>query len=261
MPAGKVRCERCACDLRMTQVKQAARHIAARPRVRRVRAVLGRPSTRRNLRDEEHLRLLFAFALSESANCIDVGANVGGILGQIVAAAPRGRHIAYEPLPELCADLLRRFPTVDVRQVAASDRRGTASFQHVRSRPAYSGLRRRDYPGHEDIQEIQVAVEDIDSSLPDGYVPSLIKIDVEGGERQVIEGAIETIVRHRPMVVFEHGKASAQHYGAKPGEVFDLLAGRADLRIFDLDGTGPYDRRGFEAVFSRGTHFNFVAHD
>lgn len=245
----------------MTQLKQAARNIASRPKVRRVRAVLGRPSTRRNLRDEEHLRLLFAFALSESANCIDVGANVGGILKQIVAAAPRGRHIAYEPLPELCADLRRRFPTVDVRQAAASDRRGTASFQHVRSRPAYSGLRRRDYPGDEDIQEIQVAVEDIDSSLPDGYVPSLIKIDVEGGERQVIEGAIETIVRHRPIVVFEHGKPSARHYDTEPGEVFDLLAGRAGLRIFDLDGTGPYARQGFGAVVDRGMHFNFVAHD
>lgn len=226
-----------------------------------MRAVLGRASTRRNLRDEEHLRLLLRFALSERANCIDVGANVGHILAQMVAAAPRGRHIAYEPLPELCGDLRRRFPSVDVRQVAASDRRGRASFQHVRSRPAYSGLRRRDYPGNEEIHEIEVDIEDIDSSLPDGYIPSLIKIDVEGGERQVLEGAIKTIARHRPIVVFEHGKAGARYYDTDPGEVFDLLAGRANLRVFDLDGTGPYDRRGFEAVCDRGTHFNFVARD
>lgn len=242
----------------MTQLKQTARHIVTRPRVRRARALLGRPSTRRNLRDEAHLRLLLAFSLSESANCIDVGANIGGILKQIVAAAPHGRHIAYEPLPDLSANLRRRFPDVDVRQLAASNHRGTASFQHVRSRPGYSGLRRRDYPGQEEVEEIQVAVEDIDSSLPEGYVPALIKIDVEGGERHVIEGAIKTIERHRPIVVFEYGKASARNYDTAPGDVFDLLAGRAGLRILDLDGA-RYDRCGFERVVEQGTRFNFVA--
>lgn len=242
----------------MAQFTQTARRLAARSRVRRTRAILGRPATRRNLRDEENLRLLLTFTLSQNANCIDVGANVGRILGQIVAAAPGGRHIAYEPLPDLYADLQRRFPDVDVRRVAASDRRGKASFQHVRSRPAYSGLRRRDYPGNEDIEEIEVVVEDIDSSLPDGYIPMLIKIDVEGGERQVIEGAIETIVRHRPIVVFEHGKSSARHYNTAPGDIFDLLVGQAGLRLFDLDGV-RYDRWGFERVVEQGTRFNFVA--
>ena len=46
---------------------------------------------------------------------------------------------------------------------------------------------------------------------------------------------------HRPVVAFEHG-VGARHYGHEPGEIHELLTERAGLRIFDIDGGGPYDR-------------------
>ena len=175
-----------------------------------------------------------------------MGANVGEILEEIVRVAPLGRHIAYEPLPDHAADLARRFPGVDIREAALSSSEGQVSFHHVRSRPAMSGLRKRDYPGDEQIEMITVRTERLDAALPDDYVPSLIKIDVEGAEQQVMEGAIETIKRHQPIVAFEHGRGAASHYGTGPSQIFELLCGEAGLRIFDLDGAGPYsaDRPG-----------------
>ncbi len=76
----------------------------------------------------------------------------------------------------------------------------------------------------------------------------MIKIDVEGAEREVLEGAIETIVRYKPTVVFEHGKGAAPHYATGPRDVYALLCAQAGLRIFDLDGQGPFDLAEFERI-------------
>ena len=51
-----------------------------------------------------------ALTLAEDACCVDVGANVGAVLRHMVEFAPRGRHVAFEPLPELAALLAARVP-------------------------------------------------------------------------------------------------------------------------------------------------------
>jgi FkbM family methyltransferase len=217
-------------------------------------------SMARDKQDMEHLRLLLAFTLSADSNCIDVGAHAGDVLREIVKCAPNGHHIAYEPLPQLNEQLVRDFPQVDVRLAALSNKAGETGFTHVKSNPGYSGFKQRTYPGEEDLELVTVRAELLDSSLPEGYVPSLIKIDVEGGEQQVIEGAIRTITAHKPIVVFEHGRGAAEHYGTGPTDIFNLLSDRAGLRIFDLDGNGPYSLEQFSTSFECGKRWNYVAH-
>ncbi|HEX5147111.1 MAG TPA: FkbM family methyltransferase [Conexibacter sp.] len=232
------------------------------------RALLGRvrearssfdPAQRRVLRDEHAMRVVLATALRRDGNAIDVGANQGDTLEMILAVAPDGRHIAYEPIPHLAAQLTGRYPQVDVRNAACSDEAGSAEFTHVLNAPAMSGLRQReDLPAHAgEVERFSVQLDKLDDALPDGYVPSLVKIDVEGAELLVLRGAVETLARHRPYVIFEHGIGGADLYGSKPGEVFDLLT-EAKLRIFDLEGDGPYSRDAFEAVFAEPI-WNFLA--
>lgn len=43
-----------------------------------------------------------AATLTPTSNYVDVGANIGDMLVHALAYAPEGRHIAVEPLPELC---------------------------------------------------------------------------------------------------------------------------------------------------------------
>ena len=230
------------------------------PQARRFQRTFGSASKRRDLRDNEHLGLLLSFALDRNSNCVDVGASKGDVLVDIVRVAPLGRHIAYEPLPDHAAELRERFPQVDVRQAALSNHRGEESFHYVKSRPGMSGLRARRQSGGEEVETLTVQLEKLDSALPAGYAPSLIKVDVEGAEQEVIEGAMETIRAHRPIIVFEHGQGGAPFYGTTPEDLFRLLCDDAGLRIFDLDGGGPYDLSGFEDAYERGTFWNFVAH-
>lgn len=227
-------------------------------RVREARSAFD-PAARRMLRDEHAMRVVLATALRRDSSAIDVGANQGDTLEMILAVAREGRHIAYEPIPGLAQQLTARYAHVDVRNAACSDEAGSAEFTHVVNAPAMSGLRQReDLPDHaQEVERFTVQLDKLDDALPDGFVPSLIKIDVEGAELLVMRGAAETLARHRPFVIFEHGIGGADLYGSKPGEVWDLLDG-AGLRIFDLEGDGPYTRDGFEAVFDQPI-WNFLA--
>jgi FkbM family methyltransferase len=224
--------------------------------LKRLRAI-GSPGLRRDQRDHAALRLLFAVVLRPDAHVVDVGANHGAVLAELLRLTPHGRWLAFEPIPDLHGELVAAFPEVDVRAVALSDAAGEASFQHVVSADGYSGLRRRTYPGKVDVREITVQTARLDDELPEDFAPDLIKIDVEGGELGVLRGAQRTLATHRPVVVFEHGQGAAEHYGTTSGAVWDVLDD-AGLRVFDFAGVGPYTRAQFEAAFTEPI-WNWIA--
>ena len=60
---------------------------------------------------------------------------------------------------------------------------------------------------HLDIpsKPITVRTERLDDNLPDGWLPDFVKIDVEGAERLVFEGAMRTFRLVKPTIAFEHG--------------------------------------------------------
>ncbi len=236
-----------------------ARRLGLEGGLRRLQRAFEPAPVRRNRRDDENLRVVMAAVLERDSCCIDVGANVGTVLANMVAIAPDGRHIAYEPLPDLSESLARRFPQVDVRAAALSDHAGEATFTRDRGAPSQSGFRATGGSIGR-TEQFTVPVERLDDTLPEAFVPALIKIDVEGAEEQVLRGALETIRRHRPVVVLEHGNRAAE-YGTRPDDVYELLCGAAGLRIFDMDGDGPLTLERFRALASppAATRWNFFA--
>jgi FkbM family methyltransferase len=212
-------------------------------------------TARREARDNDHMRVVMAACLARDSNCIDIGAHSGGILREILRCAPLGRHIAYEPLPHLAAELAREFPEVQVRAAALSDHEGQADFVYDRSEPMRSTLDPHAFTDHEHSTTIEVPIEKLDTTIEPGYTPTLIKIDVEGSEARVLAGAVETLRRSQPIVVFEHGGGGT----SSPAEVYSILVERAGLRIYDLDGVGPYSLEGFEATYPLPTMWNWIA--
>jgi FkbM family methyltransferase len=203
--------------------------------------------------------LLLESVLKEDSNCVDVGAYRGRVLAEIVRLAPHGKHIAYEPLPHIHKYLVDRFPSVDIRLAALGNETGERSFTYVKNETGRSGFREISYHKQPQIEKLTVRTGTLDSSLPDGYVPTLIKIDVEGAERLVLEGAIKTISKYKPIIVFEYGKGGAVHYGTQPRHIYELLHDEAGLRIFDLDGNGPYTLRQFEESYAQDDRWDYVA--
>lgn len=220
-------------------------------RLRPVLQLMRSSGYRRNRRDDEQFRLLCAAVLRADSSCIDIGANEGALLSDMVEVAPYGRHIAYEPLPVLAARLRERFPSVDVREAGVSNTSGRQPFTHVRNDPALSGIGPRDW--HSDAEVMEIDVETIDTGLPDGFEPALIKIDVEGMEAFLLDGARQTLARSRPVIAFEHAKAEASR------EIYDLLCGELSYRLFDMDGRGPLTWDDFRRDVENDARWNFVA--
>ncbi len=227
--------------------------------LRRVRRRFLPAHIRADIRDTQLLVALLEEMLEPDSDCLDVGAHAGSVLREMVRLAPRGRHVAWEPLPAFAARLREQFPGVEVREAALGDRAGTRSFAHVIEDPGWSGFVARPTPSPSPVEELTVEVERLDDVLPDGVCPAFMKIDMEGAEEEMLRGAVETLRRHRPVVAFEHGRGSADHYGTTPGGIHDLLCGELGYEIAGLDGDGPYGRDRFEEIFASGERVNFAA--
>lgn len=209
---------------------------------------------RRNVLDDEHLDLAIAFSLPVDAVCVDVGANVGTVLETLVRLAPEGRHFAFEPLPELAADLRRRFPGVEVRDAALAAESGTAAFHRAVDAHSRSSLRADVLAGRQ-TSSFDVAIEVLDDVIPSDVKVDFLKIDVEGAQLDVLRGASRILGRDQPTVVLEHGGPSPEDQA-----VFESLT-QAGLRVFDMDGGGPYSFEEFRSELSaKSRRWNWLAH-
>jgi FkbM family methyltransferase len=212
---------------------------------------------RKNSRDDEALRRLIG-SLPDDANCVDVGANLGHILAAMVKSCPQGQHVAFEPVPQLAQDLRRRFPKVDVQSKGVADVPGRTAFTVVPDKPSRSGISATlDLTVDAAVQEIEIEVTTLDAALPAHYRPALVKVDVEGGELDVLLGARRVLGECRPVLALEH------QYGRRPEpertlRIHELLT-ELDYELRTLVGES-LDRQRFADVVAAGTEWNFLAY-
>lgn len=204
---------------------------------------------------------------SSNTNCIDVGAHKGEVLDTILKAAPGGTHYAFEPIPQMYKGLVGKYETnshCKIFDIALSDKKGSSTFNFVVSNPSYSGLVKRKYDReNEEDTTIEVKTDLLDNVLPADYTPGLIKIDVEGGELLVMKGAVNTLKKHKPIVIFEHGLGASDFYGSTPGHVFTLLEG-CGMKVSTLKGwlnNKPHlNLETFENLYKTNKEYYFIAH-
>jgi FkbM family methyltransferase len=219
---------------------------------------------KRSRSDDDNLKLLLAFGLRRDSNCLDVGANEGLFLRDFRRLAPSGHHIAYEPIPHLATDLAREYPEMDIRQRALADQEGERTFVHVLDpkMEGYSGFTDnwvlRDVLREVPTEPITVATERLDDHLPDNWLPQFVKIDVEGAEHLVIEGARRTFSLAKPTIAFEHGWNQYEDRD-RSESVHQLICEDLGLRLFDMDGNGPLGLSEF--IDGLRTRWNWVAHE
>ena len=214
---------------------------------------------------DKQTRKVMARVLKKDSNCLDVGANEGMFVREMLKFAPEGEHMAFEPIPELAAKVEARYPQVEVHNCALSDVSGWSTFQLVTNNPGYSGLRRRHYEfGEPIIKEITVRTRTLDELYPLERPLRFVKIDVEGAEYLVLRGGMRTLERHRPYIVFEHGRGAATFYDVRPEQLYDLLRKELDMEISVmadwLEDGAPLTRDEFIDQFVNNINYYFLAH-
>ena len=203
--------------------------------------------------------------LGPTANCIDVGCHEGEFLDLFLKYAPKGTHFAFEPLPDYYENLIKNYSKkCQVFPQALSDKKGESTFNYVISNPAYSGLQKRNYdkPNEKDTS-ITVQTDLLDHILPETTKIDLIKIDVEGGEYQVLKGAINTLKNNQPVVIFEHGLGAADVYGTTPEMIYELLVEECGLEIATMKNwlkrKPSFSKETFCQHFYQNLDYYFIA--
>ena len=134
---------------------------------------------------------------------VDVGAHIGSVIAEVRAHRPAVKITAFEPMCEKAAHLRRKFKDVDVIACALADTEGERKFYICPCETGYSSLARSD----KTTNMISVPVRRLDT-LVDGA--DTIKIDVEGAELGVLQGAER--LTSRPLFMFESGPQDVLGY-------------------------------------------------
>lgn len=179
---------------------------------------LRHPELSEMFEEDRFIDLVIRATLRPGSNCIDAGCHLGSVLSRFLKFAPFGRHLAIEPVPTKYELLRRKFPTVDLRCVALSDKAGTAMFEEDIKRPGFSRL--SDSP-RKNSRSYSVETVTLDSIVTHPF--HFIKMDIEGGELNALRGATK-ILAQMPPILFECGSEHdmlAQKVDR--GDIFNLL--------------------------------------
>jgi FkbM family methyltransferase len=209
---------------------------------------------------------IFDKVLKPDSNCFDIGCHKGEILEEILKRSPEGKHMAFEPIPFFAKQLKEKFQSqnVEIFEVALSNSNGETTFNYVVDAPAYSGIKQRDYKIKEPkIEKLKVKLEMLDHILPKNYKVDFIKIDVEGGEFDVLKGAEKTLKKSSPIVIFEFGLGASDHYNVQPTDFFGYLNSTCNYEIYLLDAflksKSALSKEQFVETYKANSEYYFIS--
>jgi FkbM family methyltransferase len=180
--------------------------------------------------------------LQPGAVFYDIGANVGFF--SIIAAKKignKGQVYAFEPVPENVTTIqrnveLNRFTNVTVVDKAVSSSSGQAELllaHHIGGAVLATAAMPPDMKGTMFVETVT-----IDNSLDSIHLkpPTVVKIDVEGAEIDVLRGMMQTIQKFKPVIFYEVDDSDRSIFERKSQELAQFMAS-LDYRIIDLENS------------------------
>ena len=190
--------------------------------------------------DLSHVRAL----VRPSAWIVDIGANVGTFSRTFCGwVSGGGRVLAFEPEAKNFESLSRTAEQpllrdlLDCRQCLVAEVDGELPLLLNPDNPADHRI------GSTGIPTRSVRLDTVMAELAWPAV-SLIKIDVQGAEARVLEGARETLARSRPVLVMEIDDRALEAFGSSPRKIEGHLE-ELGYRMFAADERGFRSRLDF----------------
>ena len=160
---------------------------------------------------------------------IDVGANCG-VLSVLMRrlAGPDGRLLAVDPSPAACRRVADQAQANDMRDLRVIEAGLGAARRRAAFRPGTVGIGMLPSADAQftsgEVLDVRVTTLDEVLSEAPGLPPvGVVKIDTDGSEIDVLEGARDLLRRDRPVLVFEVFGDGMRRRGREPGALADLL--------------------------------------
>jgi FkbM family methyltransferase len=170
----------------------------------------------------ENVRMLQALYLS-GTYMFDVGANLGLMAIPLLRSIPDCKIVSFEPSPNSLPWLKRTIAGASVAtrwqlvEKAVANTQGSATFAiSIPEEGLYDGLQHTyRAPG---AGTVEVSVTTLDAEWRQIGCPpvSVIKIDVEGGELGVIQGASECLAQTRAWILTEWNRQNLEAHNIDP---------------------------------------------
>lgn len=202
---------------------------------------------------------VIARLLGEGMTFIDVGANFGTytLIGAAQVGAS-GRVLAFEPAPAIAA-LLSENVTVNgfatfatVMRCALGAQEGVQTLYEFAAQKGGNTLLPAIAEDAKVLLGETVTTQEVDCRTLDAVVAAeglervdLVKIDVEGFEAEVIEGARTTIARYRPRLIVEWHSSFFKDRPEAAQALYGLLTGELGYRLQRIDDDGTLRPVGF----------------
>jgi FkbM family methyltransferase len=176
-------------------------------------------------------------ALREGDLFVDVGANIGSYT--ILAAGAAGAEaISVEPVPSTFDRLLDNIRLNRLEQRVQAECCGLSSEPgELRFLSSLDTMNRVALPG-DDLPTVTVPVDTLDA-LCKGRPPAVIKIDVEGHEKSVLQGGAAVLAQPGLKAVLMETNQSGAKFGVADSEIVELMCGHG----FQPATYDPFARR------------------
>lgn len=150
----------------------------------------------------------------------DVGGYIGDTLPVLRALFPKSQLLSFEPNEQNFKKLVTLMPdeiaagSIVAFQQGIADKQGKMFLlQHSEGVEAISTMMK----GAKGLRQTEVMVNTIDAVVKERNLEvGLIKVDIEGLEPQVIQGALETIKQQKPVLVLATYHQPEEYYELKP---------------------------------------------
>jgi FkbM family methyltransferase len=138
----------------------------------------------------------------------DIGANYGFYTCLAQEFIIDGQIHAFEPNPKIFG-LLKENSSLDIfkntflNEIALSDKTGEAEFYDREAGRHSGGSSLIKHSNFKRYKTIKVKTITLDEYILDHKPPTIMKIDVEGGEPLVLKGALKLLKKYNPMIIME----------------------------------------------------------
>jgi FkbM family methyltransferase len=200
----------------------------------------------------------FARGCEPGMHLVDVGAHFGVFsLAALHFGGPSARALAVDPSPFAIAMIERQAKLNDVGdrlmavQACVSNRNGSVGMLDTGVIGAGYFVPADDRPEAADLSVVDMVTVD-ELCRTRGFTATHLKVDVEGAELEVLQGAAGVLQQQRPTVSLELHNAILRASGRDPGEVVRYLQGQ-QYACDDVQGSGGLDSATFARDVTRIT--------